>query len=1364
MVLRLTKKILLKIFACALSVALALTGVSVLVGTRSAYASAFDDAQESAKFMSAYETQSEAEEALAELGTQVVEEGVTLLKNESNALPLTARERKISLFGVTSVDFAYSGGGSGGSVKNPVKLIDALREAGFKVNPVLEAMYQRAFNDGYDPNTAGSVDTDWSHEAPMSYYTKAVRESYAAYNDVAIIMFSRTGTERQDPPIHGMFGEEGKEQHYHSCELLPDEKAMVEEALSGNFKKVLVFVNTGMAFECAELQDNPNIDAILWTSLIGSTGATAIPKILTGEVTPSGRTVDIWAADMEKEPVWQNVGGYQDGNYHKLLSSGTVAEAYPANRFKNSNGKFFDQNGKEIDSVTDEKGSYIPGMYYEVEYEEGIFVGYRYYETAAADGFLTNTSMQIYDRTTGEKIPYYTEEIGMIPEKYGSDAYYNRDTGVVYPFGYGLSYTNFDWEIVSSTPSDTAVTANTELDIKVKVTNKGYAAGKDVVQLYVHAPWTKDSVDKAEVVLVDFAKTDELRPGQSQVVELSVKASDFASYDYDASSLRTTPGYILEKGDYELRLQMNSHEMKSGDSKVIYTVEEDIEINTDSATGNEIHNNFSDPESELYTINDLENSDMQIMRRGYFETTFPTMVQSDELVLTDDELAHFNYTLGWASEKDAEVAAGTETVAGSEYWLKTNEDIPANWTQADNADTWQGEEVTIHGRTFTTGRTAGKANVQFSDMIGVEDDAIWDAFMNQLTYDELTSLVVNGGYTTAAIPSIGKNATKDEDGPHNVGGNADATPVTALFGATWNVDLTYRYGQLAGNINLFTGRTGWYAPGVNIHRSPFGGRNFEYYSQDGVHSGKMASALIRGAAEYGLYTYVKHYALNDQENHRGEGYGGLFTYASEQSMREIYLKSFEICVKEGGTKAVMSSFNRIGDVNSTANYVLNNSILRDEWGFNGFVVTDYYDPGYNDVGLMNRNGCDAPLNGGSTKYNSQTGAGVNTAAGVGVWDSSKRDGKGNVMVASGENTVESATQYYATRKSAEHILRGTIGSSVHKNMYDVSLIEKGKLVATANGMPYSGSVAIPNANEVGVEKISYSIAGLPEGFTYSPDGTITGMSEGAVAGLAEAEESYTLQVTPYLDGWVAGETMEYVLEFRPTFQFTALSGQIGNEFTSEISSTYYVPNPNYLFGEGVGGPIKYSSKNLPAGLSIANDNTITGTPTEAGVFDVTVTVSYGVPTWYGSYGPFPGTEKRDFNVTLKIADENGVVPGDTGSQQPGGEVTLESIQAELDALKAQVESGDLAGMNEAISALQDKVTALENGGGIDLTSINSAIAELQEKVKALEESGGGCGSVVGMSSAFGALALAALSAAAVLFIRKKRTDTGAENK
>lgn len=1347
------KKVTSKLLACALAMVVTATAPAFLGNSTIANADAFGSAQNSAKFMPAYETQADAEAALAELGTQVVEEGVTLLKNDNNALPLTARERNISLFGVTSVDFAYGGGGSGGTVKNPVKLIDAFRAAGFRINPVLEAMYKKAYKDGYDPNTAGSVDTDWPKEAPQSYYTKEVKESYAAYNDVAIIMFSRTGTERQDPPIHGMFGEEGKKQHYHSCELLPDEKAMVQEALSGNFKKVLVFVNTGMAFECAELQDNPEIDGILWTSLVGSTGATALPKILKGEVNPSGRTVDVWAADMEKDPAWQNVGGYQDGKYRKLLGNGTVDEAYPANRYKNSEGKDIDKAGNVINSVTDEKGKYISGLYYQVEYEEGIFMGYRYYETAAADGFLTNTEAQIYDRTTGQKVPFYTAAKGVIPAQYDSDSYYNRDTGVVYPFGYGLSYTNFDWKIVGNTATEASLTQNTEIKIKVQVTNNGYTAGKDVVQLYVNAPWTAGSVDKAEVVLVDFAKTDELRPGQSQVVELSVKARDFASYDYNADSSRTTPGYILEKGNYELRLQKNSHELKSADSKLTYSVEKDIEINTDSATGNAINNDFSDKDNELYTINDLTNSQMKIMRRGKFAETFPTMVKADELRLTDEELAHFNYTLGWSYEKDGEVAAKTKTAAGSEYWLKTNADIPESWTQADNADNWTGEKVTIHGKEFTTGRTDGKANVQFSDMIGVKDDETWNKFLNQLTYEELASLVVNGGFTTVAVESIGKKATLDQDGPHNVGGNTDTTPVSALFGATFNPDLTYRYGQLAGNIALFTGRTGWYAPGVNTHRTPFGGRNFEYYSQDGVHAGKMAAAVIKGASEYGLYTYMKHYALNDQENHRGEDYGGLFTYASEQSIREIYLKAFELCVKEGGVKAVMNSFNRIGDVNAAYNYVLNTAILRDEWGFDGLVVTDYYDSGYNDTALMNRSGCDAPLNGAGTKYNSQTGASVSTA--VGIWDKTKRENKGNVVISSEANATESATQYYAVRKSAEHILRGTIGSAVHKNMYDTTLIEKGNLIATANGMPYSGSVAIANADAIGAEKVSYKITGLPEGFTYTPDGTIIGQSKGIEAGLAEATESYKLKVTPLLDGWVAGSALDYVLEFRPTFQFSSLTGKVGEAFTSDISSTYYVANPNYLNGDGVGGPIKYSSTNLPAGLSMNEAGTaITGTPTEAGVYEVNMTVQYGVASWYGSYGPFPGKAKRNFTVTIKVADANGVIPGEGETSKP--EITLESLKADLEALTAKVEAGDLTDVRSAITALQTKVTALENKDNtVDLSSINSAIADLQSKVTALEKGKGGCRGSIDVLPVFGMLLILCAVVAAVSVLKKK---------
>lgn len=792
------------------------------------------------------------EEAFANANAKNIElcsEGFVLLKNEQQALPLSSGA-KVSVFGKNSVNLSYGGSGSSAFTGVDYKTIDdSLTAAGFETNGTLRKFYEDDGASGPD-RTANSNDLDSGDnqvitvgETPQTMYTQQVKDSYSSYSDAAIVVITRIGGEGFDLPRYQGSTEGAVSEDSHYLELDQNEIDLLTAVTDGSFGKVIVVFNIPSAFEAAFLEDAAyapfadKIDAAIWTGFAGGEGIMALGKILNGEVSPSGRLVDTWAADFSKDPTFVNFG------------------TGPSPAFSDK---------------------YTNGQYYFVDYEEGVYVGYRYYETRAL--------------TDGED--WYAEN-------------------VVYPFGYGLSYTQFAWEV--GQPSTSEIKKDGTIEIDVTVTNTGAVAGKEVVQLYCTPPYYEGGIEKAAKVLCGFAKTGELQPNESETVTLSFDPYYAASYDYRDANGNSFCGYELESGDYILSVAHNAHETEKAFECSLY---EDIRYSEDPVTQNTVENRYTGAEG--YTDSDYQLS--TVLSRSDWEGTWPDAPTASEMTLSDDMLDE----LLDESPNDPNDLSG--------------EAMP---------------DFDMEGTLTIRDLLPGSAPEPSPQPIIAYDDPAWEELLDLCSVEELEKLINEGCYSTQAIEGIGLPATQHGDGPAGFTYflNKDAVFGTChycsepVMAATFNEELMEELGNTIGEEGYWgNDKTGQpyssiYAPGVNIHRSMFGGRNAEYFSEDPLLSGKMAAAEIRGCQEMGVICMVKHFAANEQETHRARN--GDVSWLTEQSLREIYLRSFEIAVKEGESRGLMTSFNRIGLKWTGGDYRLITEILRDEWGFQGTVICDF---------------------------------------------------------------------------------------------------------------------------------------------------------------------------------------------------------------------------------------------------------------------------------------------------------------------------------------------------------------------------------------------------------------------------------------
>ena len=794
-------------------------------------------------------------QAAAEAEKNVVtiqEEGTVLLKNRNSTLPLNLEQNnKVNIFGSCAYGLFYGNGGSGsfqtdGRVKGfprvALKLEQAMKDEGFQINEnlfnliknyyknksisVADVDYdiQCGFNKyGYAEIVSSKAPYDF--EPPVSAYEtpfdelggKTLLEQAKEFSNTAIFCITRRGSEDEDMNLRDL-------------QLKANEIAAID-MLEENFEKVIILLNVPTVIE-AEFLDDSEIDAAVFMGHPGLTGTKAIAEILAGKVNPSGHLVDTWPYDVKSAPSYQNFGNDTTLTY----TSGA------ANRQKFTN------------------------------YIEGIYVGYRYYVTAAKEGYI------------------------------------DYDDEVQFSFGHGLSYTTFDKSIAEFKVDKD----NQKVEVTVEVKNTGEVAGKDVIQLYTHAPYTPGGVEKAWYSLTTFQKTNIIEPGESKNYKLEFSFRDIASWS-------TAKGYyVLEKGDYEFSIRENVWDLAvtavaNRENAKTYTLNEDVEFKTSYQTGKEYANIFQDVEfgggEEKH----------EFLSRSDFATTWKN--KADFSLVSNSDAKHFP-------------GGATNQTGGSKFSYQDNQ---------------------IEGILREQGKQNG---LKFEDFKNAEwDDPRWEDLLDQMSIKDLQDIVDQGSFKTASISSIGKTATKDYDGPGAAFHSGTGHPSEVVVACSWDLETAKVMGESIGREGASRGLTGWYAPGINTHRSPFGGRNFEYYSEDPLIGGLMAGHTAQGSMKYGVYTYAKHFLCNEQENSRA----GVFVWASEQALREIYARGFEIYVDLGGL-GIMSSFNSLGSWWAGGSEALLTTLLRDEWGFHGVVVTDYAGPDYMATNIGLRAGNDLWLN------------------------------------------------------------------------------------------------------------------------------------------------------------------------------------------------------------------------------------------------------------------------------------------------------------------------------------------------------------------------------------------------------------------
>lgn len=1005
-------------------------------------------------YYSDYASKEEALEAGLKVNEQIAEEGMVLVKNENDCLPLKAGKGttsgRVTLFGYRAANpqggADATGDTSGGTVKLTADIYSSLADAGFKVNPVVKAKYAELLAEKVEkPNGYGGTTLSAKYGNDVDLYNAMFSEdasavhtelakSYGSYDDAAIVVLS-AGTSSYT-------GEDAKRTH--KLQLDAEQYSLVAEAKE-HFDKVIVLINDSTPLELGQLQADDGVDAIVIVGQPGDNGFDAVGKILNGEVNPSGHLADTYATDFTKDPSYNNVN-----------VTGDTGEGNP--RY------WVDKNGN---GTKDDDEDYTDSYF--CDYDEGIYVGYRYWETAHAESLVSNYANFVYDDV------------------------------VTYPFGYGLSYTNFSWQLISSSASSDFKVGDS-LNFYVKVTNDGEVAGKDVVQLYYLAPYTQydktNKVEKSAVVLGDFAKTSLLQPGESEIVRLEVDVNDLASYDYTLAKT-----YILDEGNYDFTFRTDSHNIKEDMSTVTYNLAEFTKVST-AKTGATISNAFEDVSTTAaeHGVGTFSRSD--------FTGTFPQAETDAEKKLTQAQYDALAYDV---SDKETDP-----------------------WYTATMPDYMTAEE-----------RAAKPvADVKLADLVGVDyDDEKWDSLLDELTLDEMSDLITNAGFRTQAIDYIGKPYSLDTDGPKGwtgtgtAGTKYNAFAAEPVIAATFSKELAYEMGKIVGDQGIWGcsdrtdtdvggkvyGYTGWYAPGMNMHRSPFEGRITEYFSEDPVLTGQLVANQSLGIKSKGGFVFIKHFAVHEDGGGVGisitssgyaiSGYRGTADahsatcyWLTEQALREFYLKPFQISVEDGEAGACMSSFSRIGYTWAGGDYSLLTTLLRDEWGFKGYVVTDIAIYGFLNVDQMIRAGGDCLLTSSINSTGSQVG--------LAKWSSD------------GSNALTKPTQVAAMRKACKNILY-TVANS---HAMDVPMGAKvtaptSELTSGKVGTAYSATFASEVNTKYAYSTVSYAMTGdIPAGLTFD---TATGV----LSGTPTKAGKYQVTVTASADGYEsASETFTIVID------------------------------------------------------------------------------------------------------------------------------------------------------------------------------------------------------------------------------------------
>ena len=1045
------KKLFIPVFLAALAVPLALR--SEPIGLSADFIGEYTDS-------TAYKAYGSA------VNHQMADEGFVLLKNDG-FLPM--QPGKATLAGKSSFKLAKGGAGSGSSsASSGVKdynLEMSLTEVGFEVNPTLKAFYNNDDksgigrtngNDGWKGNSQVQIG-----ETPIDCYGDEELDSMDEYNDVALQVITREGSEgcdvkaidaRDFDPRCGKTNKsctpEDEMTTKHALELSDNEADLLEE-LKQHFEHIIIVINSSNIFECAAIENDPKVSAILWIGNPGDVGPAAVGRILTGQTNPSGRTVDTWARSFRDDPTFQNFSDNAQTNkdtFHQSTGRGTTTYA-PQDTMFNADGtptmsfgtdknykdhnspRWADQNAKVVNGGIN---GVKPSAY--VSYEEGIYVDYRYYETKYAD---------------------MAKE-----DKDAADEWYNGPKGVCYPFGYGLSYTTFEQKIIRVNPAKASTLDDkTDLmEVTVKVKNTGKVAGKDAVQLYWKAPYTKGGIEKADHVLCAFDKTDLIQPGESQIMHLTFHLQDVANYDFSDANKNEFKGYELDAGEYAILLGKNAHE-SYGEIK-FNVIDGGIKYENDRFTGNKVENRFTN--RGFY--NSMPEGDLEFtqMSRADFEETFPTHPTVEDRTLSANSRFEEFLTHEFSV---AELDEGNfEYVPEAAYRSEADKE----------AEGWEQN---------------GSYKLKLADLKDVEwdDDETWTEFLNGLTWNDMLTFVEKNAMASPALSSIGKSRGSEGDGPQKFSiMQWVSSPIVA---ATFNPKLAHKQGECVGMESRINGKAGWWGPAVNTHRSPFGGRNFEYYAADPFLMGRMAAEVVGTATDRGVYCYFKHFATNDQEKNRESG----ISFLTEQALREIYLRSFQMVFEEGKSIGVMGSYNRLGLMETAASYPLLTEVLRGEWGFKGAVLSDMTHSGNSSVNfkcyenINNRilSGCNSQLDSGGFSGNSEA-----------KWDSTL---KAPVYTKNG-NKVVSYSYWNAVRQMIKGIMymfiRCTNGNSNNSNFTQVVNFgssenpEWAKEYTFKPGEDIDIDVELPNSEAADSMRINQR-CDLPEGLVFN-DGNLSG--------------------------------------------------------------------------------------------------------------------------------------------------------------------------------------------------------------------------------------------------------------------------------
>lgn len=1209
-------------------------------GVISSVYGALSDVGPNKKYFTSYSSPEELFEASAELNLELAREGFVLMKN-NGALPLKDTERKVTVLGSYADQLFYGGGGSGGQFNpGPIPegeafntpmysaktLYDSLDAVGIKYNPMTKKIYEHVNPTGVTGGSGaglggssgfeagpymkklnayeeGSVEFADGYYVPTLYNVLYGSEhTFPMYNDAAIVVIARSGAEGKDNATHSQDYDDGtdtweNDPTVHYLELQEYEKQLIAFA-KYYFDKVIVLLNSPEAMELGALENDPDIDAILWIGQPGYNGIMAVGEILTGKVNPSGRLVDFYMSDFTKDPTFYNFGNNAQVN-------GILNNQYEANTsLRNANGN--------------------TSKYNVIDYVEGIYMGYRYYETVYAE--LAKIDQQLADE-------WYAE-------------------AVVYPFGYGLSYTTFEQTIKSvkiagdEKTTISADDADAKIVITVTVKNTGTVAGKEVVQVYNDPSKTykpEVAFEKAAANLVGFTKTPVIQPDESVDVEVVVPVKELADFDYKGAVAGDVHkgGYVLEAGAYTLSIRANSHDVID---QVALTAEENLTWDEDGNPDTP-NNIFSQPLDEnatnVWAPYNTSAYNWSVSGQDMY-------LRRSELVTEDGQVADLAARLGYLQDatknRFKNEAFNVLDAQSVDYSYEDYDNIITSEVETDYPNPWVKEKEDVAGWTQRETEYAPySAPIQLYDMLGVPfDDPKWVEFMNQLTWNELLSLLDYAGFRTQALPSIGKEVIIDQDGPGQIkdafgsgqignrvegdpankvvqayDGHGQAWVCAVVIASTWNEELAYRQGLMVGEESIMYGINGWYAPATNIHRSPFAGRNFEYYSQDGFQAGVICAAVTRGCVEKGMHVYIKHAFLNDQETNRG----GLVTFATEQAIRQIYAKPFEMAIRAGGN-GVMASFNRVGLIHSL-NYAITTQLYINEWGMDGFNITDWYNSGIGWTHTAMARGYMVPLN-----HPPQTAGN----APDGEWDPTLNDGKGGVVVPSWDptanngqgdvdfnNKVESPTTWWWTRMTAQKILYTLVNLNGMDNGYrDIYLNDDNtKDVVLTQNVDINTRISVFGEYENKVKEVlgpnGYRVEIVKgiKGLSVTPEGVIQGTPTEA------GDLTLTVRMRGTAGQHYISDVADLKIKIVPKMNYNTLSGKLGDDFKATFTQSL-INTANIVDYEGApkfeyNGKIinfKITATGLPEGLTINNKTgEIKGKLTRPGQYTFKVTMS-----------------------------------------------------------------------------------------------------------------------------------------------------------